>query len=335
MKRCFILPAVLFVLVSVVLIGCGGGGGGGGGNPVAPTGEARLVSLTGRVLFNSVPQAGVSVYLYRADEAEIAGLTEQYTANASVRGSLLPESSATERTTTTDANGVYRFDGVPEGEYTLMAQKSATERAALTKLVLSSVNGAVTTKDASLQPTSDIAGTISVSGVTDLTGGHVYLLGTSFSSVTDSAGNFKISYVPTGTPFQLMANFSGAVLSQPITIEAVADSTTGSPALTLPLVLTKPVALGNIVGTATRSLFIPGDAQSHSGTLVYLLQNGMFINMTETNQYGVYRFFNLPAVSPNNVYQLRFVAPNYVPSSSFIDVTVAPNTVTEAAQVTL
>ncbi len=335
MKRFSILPAVLFVLVSVILIGCGGGGG-GGGNPVAPTGEAQLVSLTGRVLFNSVPQASVNVYLYRADEAEIAGLAEQYTANASVRGSLLPDSSVTERTTTTDANGVYRFDGVPEGEYTLMAQKSATERAALTKLVLSSVNGAVTTKDASLQPTSDIAGTISVSGVTDLTGGHVYLLGTSFGSVTDSAGNFKISYVPTGTPFQLMANFSGAILSQPIAIEAVADSTTGSPALTLPLVLTKPVmALGNIVGTATRSLFIPGDAQNHSGTLVYLLQNGMFINMTETNQNGVYRFFSLPAVSPNNVYQLRFVAPNYVPSSSFIDVTVAPNTVTEAAQVTL
>jgi len=56
----------------------------------------------------------------------------------------------------TDTAGVYRFDSVPEGEYTLMAQKSATERAALTKIVLSSVAGAVTTKDASLQPTSDI-----------------------------------------------------------------------------------------------------------------------------------------------------------------------------------
>lgn len=335
MKQFSILPAVLFVLVSIILIGCGGGGG-GGGNPIASTGEARLVSLTGRVLFNNVPQDGVSVYLYRADEAEIAGLAEQYSAKASVRGSLLPDSSATERTTTTDTNGVYRFDGVPEGEYTLMAQRSATERAALTKLVLSSTYGSVTTKDASLQPTSDIAGTISVSGVTDLTGCHVYLLGTSFSSVTDSAGNFRISYVPTGTPFQLMANFSGAVLPQPIAIEAVADSTTGSPALSLPLVLEKPVmALGSIVGTATRTLFVPGDEQSHAGTLVYLLQNGLFINMTETNQSGVYRFFNLPAVSPNNVYQLRFVSPNYVPSTAFVDVTIVPNTFTEAASITL
>lgn len=334
MKRFFLLPAVLLVVLSIVLIGCGGGGG-GGGNPVATTGEGQLVSLSGRVLLNNVPQAGVSVYLYRADEAEIAGLADQYTARASVRGALLPDSTADERTTVTDGNGVYRFDGVPEGEYTLMAQKSATQRAALTRIVLSSVNGAMTTKDASLQPTSDIAGTITVSGVSDLSGGRVYLLGTSFTSITDSAGNFRISYVPTGTGFQLMADFGGAVLPAPVTIEAVAGSTTGSPALSLPLALAKPAMVtGNIVGTAIRTLFAPGDENTHAGTLVYLMQNGLFLNMTETGPAGGYRFFGL-SVSPNNVYQIRFASPNYIPSPGEVEVAVAANTDTAATPVTL
>ncbi|MBP7634909.1 hypothetical protein KBA41_12135 [Candidatus Ozemobacteraceae bacterium] len=175
-----------------------------------------------------------------------------------------------------------------------------------------------------------------MNGISGLSGGRVYLLGTSFVSITDASGNFRISYVPTGTSFQLMAEFGGAVLAEPIAIEAVAGTTTGSPALPLPLILSKPpaVATGGIVGTATRQMFAPGDENSHAGTLVYLMQNGLFLNMTETTPAGAYGFFNLP-VSPNNVYQIRFASPNYTPTPAVVDVTVAANADTAATPVTL
>jgi len=336
MKRIFIPLAVLAVLMSIVLIGCGGGGG-GGGNPAAVTTPGQAVSLTGKILSNNEPQAGISVYLYRADEAEMAGLAEQFTAKASVRGSLLPDSSTDERTTKTDAAGVYRFDGVPEGEYTLLAQRSATERAAITKLVLSSTMGAVTTQNASLQPTSDISGTISVSGITDLCGGRVYLAGTSFSALTDSAGKFTISYVPTGTNFSLMADFGGAVLPSPVTIQAIAGSTTGSPALPSPLTLVKPsilaAATGNIVGTATCSPFAAGDTD-HRGTLVYLMQNGRFVNIAETSPDGSYSFSNVP-ITPDNVYHIKFISPNYIVPATPLSVTLTQNMTVSAPSVVL
>ncbi|HEY9072376.1 MAG TPA: hypothetical protein VIV61_19095, partial [Candidatus Ozemobacteraceae bacterium] len=170
MKRMFLPLAVVTIIMSILLIGCGGGGG--GGNPIAPTTTAQLVSVTGQVL---PPKSGVKVFLYQSGAAEMAGLAEQYAAKASVRSQLLPSVSPTDEwSTTTDGQGYYRFDNVPEGEYTLQAENPDTrQRAVITKLILSAVKGAVTTQNAELQPTSDIAGKITVSGYTgSLAGGR-------------------------------------------------------------------------------------------------------------------------------------------------------------------
>ena len=180
MKRMFLPLAIVTVIMSIALIGCGGGGG--GSNPISTTTDTQLVSVTGKVLVEDKPQTGVTVFLYGSGEAEMAGLAEQYAAKASVRS--LPLSSTAlsdERVTTTDATGIYRFYNVPEGEYTLQAENPQTrQRAVITRLVVSAVRGAVTTQNAELQPTSEIAGKITVSGYTgSLAGGRVYLAGTS------------------------------------------------------------------------------------------------------------------------------------------------------------
>ena len=70
----------VFIVMPAILTGCGGGGG----KPVATNAADNLVFPSGKVLTNGVPQNGASVYLCRTDEAEIAGLGDQYTARVSV-----------------------------------------------------------------------------------------------------------------------------------------------------------------------------------------------------------------------------------------------------------
>jgi len=334
----FLPLALVTVIMSILLIGCGGGGG--GGNPVATTTNAQLVSVTGQILEAGQPKVGAKVFLYGSGQAEMAGLAEQYAARASVRGQILPSTTTPEeRATNTNNQGFYRFDNVPEGEYTLQAENPDTrQRAVITRLVVSAVKGAVTTQNAELQPTSDLAGKITVSGYTgSLAGGRVYLAGTSFLALTDTAGNFRIAYVPTGTTFSLMADFNGAVLTTPITIQAVAGSSAGSPELPADLILVKPtlptIPTGTITGTVTRNPRAAGDTDD-AGTLVSLTQDGKLVTFTETNSAGVYAFAGIPT-TPNNIYNIRFMAPNYVIPTTPLSVTVSANGTVTATAITL
>lgn len=338
MKRMFLPLAVVTVIMSLLLIGCGGGGG--GGNPVATTTTTQLVSVTGKVVLNDQPQSNAIVSLRSSGDAELAGLAEQFAAKASARGQTLSSTVSTDSfVTTTDGSGIYRFDNVPEGEYTLQAENPQTRKiAVITGLVVSAVRGAVTTQNAELQPTSEIAGKITVSGYTgSLAGGRVYLAGTSFLALTDTTGNFRIAYVPTGTTFSLMADLNGAVLENPITIEAIAGSSAGSPALPGDLILVKPVLpvipTGTITGTVTRSPYAAGDTD-HSGTLVSLIQNGKIVTFTETTPAGAYAFADIPT-TPNNIYAIRFMAPNYIVPATPLSVTVPANDTVAAPAVTL
>ncbi len=338
MKRMFLPLALVTVIMSILLIGCGGGGG--GGNPVATTTTAQLVSVTGKVILNDQPQSNAIVSLRSSGDAELAGLAEQFAAKASTRGQTLTSTVSTDNfVTTTDASGIYRFDNVPEGEYTLQAENPQTRKmAVITGLVVSAVRGAVTTQNAELQPTSEIAGKITVSGYTgSLAGGRVYLAGTSFLALTDTTGSFRIAYVPTGTTFSLMADFNGAVLENPITIEAIAGSSAGSPALPGDLILVKPalptIPTGTITGTVTRSPYAAGDTD-HSGTLVSLTQNGKIVAFTEADPTGAYTFADIPT-TPNNIYTIRFMAPTYVVPMTPISVTVVANGTVTAPVVTL
>ncbi|HEY9071372.1 MAG TPA: hypothetical protein VIV61_14030, partial [Candidatus Ozemobacteraceae bacterium] len=166
---------------------------------------------------------------------------------------------------------------------------------------------------------------------------RVYLAGTSFLALTDASGSFRIAYVPTGTSFSLMADFNGAVLTAPIPIQAVTGSSAGSPPLPADLILVKPtlptIPTGTITGTVTRSPFAAGDTD-HSGTLVSLTQDGRLVTFTETNTAGVYAFTGVPT-TPNNIYNIRFMAPNYVVPATPLSVTVPANGAVTAPSVTL
>ena len=134
-----------------------------------------------------------------------------------------------------------------------------------------------------------------------------------------------------------MADLNGAVLENPITIQAIAGSSAGSPALPGDLMLVKPalpnVPTGTITGTVTRSPYAAGD-MDHSGTLVSLTQNGKIVAFTEADPTGAYTFADIPT-TPNNIYTIRFMAPTYVVPMTPISVTVVANGTVTAPVVTL
>lgn len=193
LRRSALLLTCLFVL-SLAIIGCGGGGGGGTANPAGPTASSvETASLSGTVLFDSVPLANASVYLYKSEKAPTIGMTQM----PALRSSLIAQQLISDGaySTTTNGAGVYSFTDVPVGQYTLIAVKDENHQFAQTGVLL----GQVTSLDAQLTPTGKIGGRVTAMIGTSEQGAaavFVYVSGTSYIALTDASGYFVINNVP-------------------------------------------------------------------------------------------------------------------------------------------
>ncbi|NLF96365.1 MAG: carboxypeptidase regulatory-like domain-containing protein, partial [Candidatus Riflebacteria bacterium] len=192
LRRSALLLTCLFVL-SLAIIGCGGGGG-GTANPAGPTASSvETASLSGTVLFDSVPLANASVYLYKSEKAPTIGMTQM----PALRSSLIAQQLISDGaySTTTNGAGVYSFTDVPVGQYTLIAVKDENHQFAQTGVLL----GQVTSLDAQLTPTGKIGGRVTAMIGTSEQGAaavFVYVSGTSYIALTDASGYFVINNVP-------------------------------------------------------------------------------------------------------------------------------------------
>ncbi len=198
LRRSAILVASIIVL-SLAIIGCGGGGGGGGGtaNPAGPAAASiETASLSGTVLFNNAPLANASVFLYKSEKAPTIGMTQL----SALRQSLIAQQMITDGAYSTNTNsaGVYSFNDIPVGQYTLIAVKDENHQFAQTGVLL----GQVQTINPQLTPTGKIGGRVTTMvGATEqgVGGTFVFVSGTSYIALTDSAGYFVINNVPSNS----------------------------------------------------------------------------------------------------------------------------------------
>lgn len=156
--------------------------------------------ITGSVRYaNSSTHEGIIVSLERSE----GGRTM-----TAVRVLDLPE-GRTERVladqTTTREDGSYRFEGIPEGTYTLYASsKDSSEKAVYTSLTVSE-GRAVTAPELQLTSTGTISGQVVLDETaTGNAGFLVCISGTSFMAFTDDGGDFLITDVPAKTGYSIM-----------------------------------------------------------------------------------------------------------------------------------
>jgi len=158
-------------------------------------------SITGTVTFlNSSSHTGIVVSL----ESRTADITRSVS-RALAGDARSITSRAIEGQTTTNAEGRYSFNNVPEGDYTLYASsKDSSEQAVYTSITVES-GRTLTAPDLQLTAVGSIRGRILLDGTTDGNIGFtVFIAGTSYMAITDDGGNFTISRVPSDSTYDLV-----------------------------------------------------------------------------------------------------------------------------------
>ena len=286
-RKSFILVSCLFVL-ALAIIGCGGGGGGSASNPAGPavtTGETA--SLSGTVLFNNAPIPFASVHLYKSDKAHTVGMAQL----PALKGSLVAQQIIGDGaySTTTSAEGVYNFTGIPVGQYTLIAMRDENHQFVQTGVLL----GQVTTLNPQLTPTGKITGnvTLSIGGTPQaIAGAFVYINGTSYIAVSDTAGNFAINNVPsntltTSTAYEILVSSTKGNAS-PVTGVVVSPGATTDIGI---IAMTAPTQAG--YATLNGSLVAGQGVSDLSGMFVILThQTSGSIFGTHTDATGKFQF---------------------------------------------
>lgn len=100
-------------------------------------------------------------------------------------------------TATTGPDGAYRFQDVPEGDYLLAVDLASTRERHLEVAV--AVKEPVAVPDLTFQGVASLSGTVTNTAKAPVAGAQVQVLGTQVSGVTDAAGGFAFSEVPSGT----------------------------------------------------------------------------------------------------------------------------------------
>jgi|GEM_PF-1381311 len=284
-NKSVVLVCCLFVF-ALAIFGCGGGGG--GGNPAGPVlTPGATASLSGTVLFNNTPTAFASVYLYKSEKAHTVGIAQM----PALKGSLLAQQIIGDGaySTTTDGEGVYSFNNIPVGQYTLIAVRDENHQFVQTGVLL----GQVTTLNPQLTPTGKITGkvTLSIGGTAQaISGVFVYINGTSYIAVSDTAGNFTINNVPSnslsgGAAYEILVSSTRGTAS-PVTGVVVSPGATtniGTIAMTAP----PQTSYATLNGT-----MVPGkEVTDVSGLFVILThQTSGSIFGTHTNATGKFQF---------------------------------------------
>jgi hypothetical protein len=158
-------------------------------------------SITGKVTFlNSTFHEGIVISLEnrtnnitRSVSRALAGDVRSITARV------------IEGRTTTNAEGRYSFDNVPEGDYTLYASSQDSSEQAVYTLIRVEQGRIVTAPDLQLTAVGSIRGRILLDGTANGNIGFtVFIAGTSYMAITEDGGNFTISRVPSGSAYDLV-----------------------------------------------------------------------------------------------------------------------------------
>lgn len=200
----------LIFLFSVIFLGLTGCGGSSGNHPSI---QGANSTVTGRILNNQLaPIPNAEVCLYKSEEAYKSTLAEQ-TKLAGTQAALRLNKIGDNLRTQTNFEGIYTFNNVPDGEYTLLAMAGNNLQYTQTGIIVSSLRESLIRVDAQLTPTGNASGTITLNGV-GVGGVVLYLDKTSYVTVSSDNGEFVFENIPAGKTYTLK------ILEAPITVRS-------------------------------------------------------------------------------------------------------------------
>ena len=182
--------------------------------------------ISGTVTFSNVDSSSNGGIIVTLDKTD--GLRSVAVANAVESRSINGASRSVVGTTLTKRDGSYLFENLEAGTYTVYAASSySSEKAVCTNVVVRSAQTTVADL-LNLTATGSICGTVTLDGIRrGNTGFLVFVAGTSFMAMTDDSGNYKISDVPAGSGYQVVATKNGIIhsLSSNVTVTANGSAT--------------------------------------------------------------------------------------------------------------
>lgn len=200
----------LIFLFSVIFLGLTGCRGSSGNHPSI---QGANSTVTGRILNNQLaPIPNAEVCLYKSEEAYKSTLAEQ-TKLAGTQAALRLNKIGDNLRTQTNFEGIYTFNNVPDGEYTLLAMAGNNLQYTQTGIIVSSLRESLIQVDAQLTPTGNASGTITLNGV-GVGGVVLYLDKTSYVTVSSDNGEFVFENIPAGKTYTLK------ILEAPITVRS-------------------------------------------------------------------------------------------------------------------
>jgi hypothetical protein len=192
-----------------------------------PTGStsrpAATGSITGTARYTGgQDSAGIAITLEQTD-----GLRAVFIARAASNLRSLNAARAVAGSAVTSADGSYRFADLAPGTYTVYASSQNSKEKAVAVNVNVEAGKSVTVAELKLTPVGSITGKITLDGQSAGNEGFlVFVAGTSWMAVTDSAGNFTISDVPVGNDYQIIVmkgSYTTAVGKQTVSAGSAAD----------------------------------------------------------------------------------------------------------------
>ncbi|OGQ95839.1 MAG: hypothetical protein A2284_12630 [Deltaproteobacteria bacterium RIFOXYA12_FULL_61_11] len=232
------------------------------------------------------PQVGEMKTLYAGDALK------KVAAGVTVR--LLDALGFERASTVSDVQGIYAFNQIEAGEYTVeaLAKDTAGKNFAIKEESIVIVAGnIVDLSQLSLAETGALVGAVGVADqtVTDLTGIDVYVPGTSFTAKTDKNGRFIILYLIAGT-YELRYEWAGFA---PATVTGLTVESARST-----LVETQTLALAYEFGALTGKVTL-FDSPAHAEILVRIsgktTRDTDFVLEFHPAADGSFRFDRVPA----------------------------------------
>jgi len=155
--------------------------------------------ITGRVIYendNVTDYSDIQVTLFSTN-----GLMST---NYCVSRGIATNARSVESITTTDQDGNYIFEDVPEGVYTIYASSNSSKQKAVATNVVVRAAEKATAEELGLIATGSISGKITIDGKPiDVLGLDVFIAGTSYIAKVASDGTYEISDIPAKTNYML------------------------------------------------------------------------------------------------------------------------------------